>query len=125
MKQKIINVEGKVVGPYASHAVEVNGFIFVSGILPWDVVTNELITDDIKAATSLVLKQMEEVLETAGSSMDKVVKTTIFLRDMEDWSDMNEAYQTFFPENPPSRSTVEVQKIALDLPIEIEAIAFR
>jgi 2-iminobutanoate/2-iminopropanoate deaminase len=125
MKKNIINVQGRSAGPIASHAIEINGFIFLSGIIPYDAIKNELVSDDIKTATALVLNLMAEVLNAAGSGMDKVVKTTIYLRDMEDWNDMNEVCQTYFPKDPPTRTTIEVQRIALDLPIEIEAIAYK
>jgi 2-iminobutanoate/2-iminopropanoate deaminase len=111
-------------GPY-SHVVEAGGFLFVSGILPTDPERKLTITDDIKAATELVLNNTKKALESVGSGLDKVVKATVFLRDMADFNSMNEVYRTFFLENPPARSCVAVREIPGNLPLEIDVIALK
>ncbi|MBC8276507.1 MAG: RidA family protein [Chloroflexi bacterium] len=111
-------------GPY-SHVVEAGGFLFVSGIVPTDLERKLAVTDDIKAATELVLTNIKKALESVGSRLDKVVKTTVFLRDMADFNSMNEVYRTFFPENPPARSCVVVRGIPGKFPLEIEVIAIK
>jgi len=125
MGKKVFNVdEGMVGGAFLSHAVEAGGTIYISGMVPIDTRTGAFIQDDIRAATTLVLEQLKSVVEESGSHMENVVKVNVYLRDMEDFSAMNEIYQSFFPKNPPARTTLEVQKIVADLPIEIEAVAF-
>lgn len=111
-------------GPY-SHVVEAGDFLFISGMLPIDMGKNLRITDDARAATELVLNNVQQALESMGSSLGKVVKATVFLRDVADFSAMNEVYRTFFPENPPARSCVAVREIPGDFPVEIEVIAIR
>ncbi|MBM3142602.1 MAG: RidA family protein [Chloroflexi bacterium] len=111
-------------GPY-SHIVEAEGFIFVSGILPTDSEKKLAITDDVKTATELVLTNIKKALESVGSGLDKVVKTTVFLRDIADFSGMNEVYKAFFSENPPARSCVAVREIPGNFPLEIEVIAIK
>jgi 2-iminobutanoate/2-iminopropanoate deaminase len=111
-------------GPY-SHIVEARGFLFVSGMVPTDTERKLAITDDVKAATELVLTNIKKALESVGSGLDKVVKATVFLNDMVDFNVMNEVYRAFFPENPPARSCVAVQEIPGKFPLEIEVIAIR
>ena len=111
-------------GPY-SHVVEAGGFLFVSGILPTDPERKLAITDDIKSATELVLTNIKKALESVGSRLDKVVKTTVFLRDMADFNAMNDVYRTFFPEKPPARSCVAVREIPGNFPLEIDVIALK
>ncbi len=111
-------------GPY-SHVVEAGDFLFISGMLPIDIGKNLKITDDTRAATELVLDNVQRALESMGSSLGSVVKATVFLRDMADFSAMNEVYRTFFPENPPARSCVAVREIPGNFPVEIEVIAIR
>jgi len=111
-------------GPY-SHVVESGGFLFVSGVVPVDPVKKISIPDDTKKATELVLKNVKGALESLGSSLEKVVKATVFLRDMADFSDMNDVYRTFFPKNPPARSCVAVRELPGNFPIEIEVIAIK
>lgn len=110
------------VGPY-SQAIEVNGLIFTSGQLPIIPESGELINDDIKKATARSLENIKEILQEAGSSLDKVVKVNIFLKDMNDFSSVNEVYSEYFTTNKPARSCVEVSKIPKDGIIEIEAVA--
>lgn len=110
------------VGPY-SQAIEVNGLIFTSGQLPIIPESGELINDDIKKATARSLENIKEILQEAGSSLDKVVKVNIFLKDMNDFSSVNEVYSKYFTKNKPARSCVEVSKLPKDGIIEIEAVA--
>jgi len=111
-------------GPY-SHVVEAGGFMFVSGIVPTDIEGKLAVTDDIKAATELVLTNIRKALESVGSGLDKVVKTTVFLRDIADFNVMNDVYKTFFPKNPPARSCVAVREVPGNFPLEIDVIAIK
>lgn len=106
-----------------SPAIRANGFIFCSGQLPMDMDTGEIVKGDIKQQTKQALNNLKRVLEAAGSSMEKVVKVTVFMKDLSQFNAMNEAYQEFFPQAPPARSTVEVSRLARDAGIEIELIA--
>jgi len=110
------------IGPY-SQAVKWANLVFVSGQIPLDPVTGETVPGDIKSQTLQVLKNLEAVLKASGSSLGKVVKTTLFIRDMNDFSLINEVYTQFFKNNPPARSTVEVARLPRDVGIEIEAIS--
>ena len=112
------------VGPY-SQATEVNGFIFTSGQIPLIPETGELVSDDIKKATARSLDNIKAILEEAGSSMDKVLKVNIFLDDVNDFAAVNEVYATYFTENKPARSCVEVANLPKKALIEIEAIAVK
>ena len=111
-------------GPY-SHIVEAGGLLFMSGIVPTDSEKKLAITDDVKAATELVLTNIKKALESVGSGLDKIVKATVFLKDMADFNVMNEVYMTFFPENPPARSCVAVREIPGNFLLEIEVIAIK
>lgn len=112
----------KAIGPY-SQGVKIGDLIFTSGQLPIDPVTGEMETKDIKKATELCVKNVEAVLKEKGSSLNKVIKTTIFVKDISMFSDLNKSYGKFFSENPPARSCFEVAKLPKDALIEIEAIA--
>lgn len=116
------NKAPEAIGPY-SQAIKIGSLVFTSGQIPLDPVTGKLISDDIADQTSQVLKNLEEVLKAAGSSLHKVIKTTIFIQNMEEFGLVNEVYGRFFSENPPARSTVEVSRLPKDVKIEIEAIA--
>ncbi|MHB8074266.1 RidA family protein [Desulfosporosinus fructosivorans] len=109
------------IGPY-SQAVKVGNLIFTSGQLPINTQSGELIAD-IEGATKQSLDNVKAILESAGSSMDKVVKTVVFLKDMNDFVAMNAVYATYFPTNPPARSAVQVARLPKDAVVEIEAIA--
>ncbi len=111
-------------GPY-SHLVEAGGFIFVSGMVPVDVANNVRITDETDRATEVCLNNIKRALEHAGSGLDRVVKVTVFLRDMATFDDMNRVYRTFFAERPPARTCVAVRELPGNFPIEIEAIAVK
>ena len=110
------------IGPY-SQAVKAKGFIFVSGQLPIDMPSGELIIGDINKETELALTNIKSILETAGSSLEKVVKVTVYLKDMADFLQMNETYGRFFTENPPARAIAEAARLPKDVSVEIECIA--
>jgi 2-iminobutanoate/2-iminopropanoate deaminase len=109
-------------GPY-SPGIRQNGFVFLSGQIPLDPQTSQLVTGPIEAQTARVIENLQAVLASAGLSLNDVVKTTVFLKNMDDFSRMNEAYGKFFPTSPPARTTVEVARLPRDVQIEIEAIA--
>jgi len=111
------------VGPY-SQAVRMGDFIFCSGQIGLNSTTGKMASDDIQGQTKQVLENLKAVLEAAGSNMDLVVKTTIFLTDMSNFNFVNLTYSSYFPSDaPPARSTVAVKELPLDALIEIEAIA--
>jgi 2-iminobutanoate/2-iminopropanoate deaminase len=109
------------IGPY-SQGIKANGMVFVSGQIPVDPATGELVTD-IAAATKQSLANLAAVLQAAGASMEQVVKTTVFLSDLKNFAAMNEVYAEFFKTNLPARSTVEVGALPKGAVVEIEAIA--
>ncbi|RRR67940.1 MAG: RidA family protein [Candidatus Viridilinea halotolerans] len=110
------------IGPY-SQAIVAGGMVFVSGQLPVDPATSQLIEEDIGAMTRQIFANLQAVLTAAGTTLGQVVKMTVFLADMNDFQAMNAVYAEFFPENPPARSTVQVARLPRDARIEIEAIA--
>lgn len=114
----------KAIGPY-SQAIEANGFVFASGQIAIDPATGELSTGDIEEQTRLVLNNLKAVLEAAGSSFDNVVKCTVFLQDMNDFSKMNAVYGEFFKPPYPARAAVQVARLPKDVKVEIEAISIK
>ena len=112
----------QAIGPY-SQAVKASGLVFASGQIPIDPATGVVIEGSIAEQTERVLNNIKAVLEAAGSSLERVVKTTVFLADLGDFGEMNEAYGRFFAEVPPARSTVEVSRLPRDARVEIDAIA--
>ncbi|MGC1376903.1 MAG: RidA family protein [Anaerolineales bacterium] len=114
----------KAIGPY-SVAIQTDGFVFCSGQLGIDPATGELVAADIEAQTRQALANLKNVLESAGASLEKIVKTTIFLKDMADFQKMNFVYSEFFPSTPPARSTVAVAGLPKGGLVEIEATALR
>jgi 2-iminobutanoate/2-iminopropanoate deaminase len=122
--KKIISTDRapKAIGPY-SQAVVVNGLAFLSGQIPIDPETNQLIQGDVVAQTVRVLENLKIVLEACGSSLDQVVKTTVFVKDLGEFATINETYARYFPENPPARATVEAARLPRDVRVEIECIA--
>ncbi len=112
----------KAIGPY-SQAIKANGFIFISGQVPFDPATGNLITGGIEQQTEQVLKNLSAILQAAGSSWEKVVKTTVFLKNMSEFAQMNEVYGKVCKNAPPARSTVEVARLPKDVSIEIDVIA--
>ena len=125
MKKVIQTAEApKAIGPY-SQAIEAGDVIFLSGQIPIDPATGELVGGDIRGQARRVLDNLKRVLESQGLSMVQVVKTTIFLKDLGNFGPVNEIYSTYFPEEPPARSTVQVAGLPRNADIEIEAIAFK
>jgi 2-iminobutanoate/2-iminopropanoate deaminase len=122
MKESIFPPKPKVGGPY-SPAVRAGGFVFLSGQIPADPDTGELETGDIKAQCSRALENLKLVLTAAGLGLEDVVKTNVYLKDMNNFASMNEMYSTYFPTNPPARTTVEVARLPRDVGIEIELVA--
>src|SRR5215831_716507 len=112
----------KAIGPY-SQAIRANGFVFVSGQIPFDPATGELVAGDVAQQTTRVLENLKAILEAAGSSLDHVVKTGVFLKDINDFAAMNEVYARYFPKNPPARATVEVARLPRDVRVEIDLVA--
>lgn len=110
------------IGPY-SQAVVANNMLFTSGQIPMNPQTNELILDDIKYATELVMNNLKAILTEAGTSFDKVIKSSIFLKDMNDFAIVNEVYASFLVEGKfPARETVQVAKLPKDVQVEISMI---
>ena len=124
MTKKTVRADGAPapVGPY-SQAVVSGGFVFCSGQIALDPGTGALADRDIESETARVLENLKAVLEAAGSSLERVVKTTVFLRDMGDFARMNAVYGAYFPGNPPARSTVQVGALPKGVRVEIECIA--
>jgi 2-iminobutanoate/2-iminopropanoate deaminase len=112
----------KAIGPY-SQAIKANGFLFTSGQIALDPATNNLINGGIVEQTEQVLKNLSAILQAAGSSWEKVVKTTVFLKDMGEFGQMNEVYGKACKGAPPARSTVEVARLPKDVAVEIDVIA--
>lgn len=110
------------IGPY-SQAIKVNGMVFCSGQIPIDPSTGQFASEDVTGQTEQVLKNLSAVLEAAGSSLEQVVKTTVFLADMNDFAAMNEVYGKFFSTNKPARATVQAARLPRDARVEIECIA--
>ncbi|MEW5901110.1 MAG: RidA family protein [Acidobacteriota bacterium] len=123
MKQEVKTDKApQAIGPY-SQAIIANGFVFASGQIAIDPLTGELNTGTIEEQTRQVLKNLAAVLEAAGSSFDRVVKATVFLQDMNDFSRMNQVYAEFFKAPFPARAAVQVARLPRDAKVEIEAIA--
>lgn len=123
MREVIATNDGpKAIGPY-SQAIKVNGFVFLSGQIPLDPATQQLIAGDIATQTERVLQNIGSILRAAGSSMEQVIKTTVFLKNMSEFAAMNEVYGRYFAQAPPARSTVEVARLPKDVLVEIEVIA--
>lgn len=112
----------KAIGPY-SQGIRANGFVFVSGQVAIDPATQQVISGDVAAQTARVIQNLSEILEAAASGLGKVVRTTVFLKNMNDFTAMNEVYGKYFNVNPPARSTVEVSRLPKDVLVEIDVIA--
>jgi 2-iminobutanoate/2-iminopropanoate deaminase len=112
----------KAIGPY-SQAIKANGFVFISGQVAFDPATGNLIGGGITDQTERVLNNLSAILQAAGSSWEKVVKTTVFLKNMTEFAQMNEVYAKFCKGAPPARSTVEVARLPKDVSVEIDVIA--
>ncbi len=124
MKKKVIQTQKapKAIGPY-SQAIQAGGFLFLSGQIPLDPGSGELVQGDIRQQTQRVLENLKGVLESQSLTMADVVKVTIFLKDMGNFSQVNDVYGSYFPASPPARSTVEVARLPREAGIEIEAVA--
>jgi len=126
MSKKIVTSSDapQAIGPY-SQAVEAGGFVFVSGQIPLDPKTGSVIQGDIKAQTKLVLDNAKAVLTAAGCTMSSVVRSTIYLKNMNDFAAVNEVYGSYFPAAPPARATVEVSRLPKDVSVEVDLIAWK
>lgn len=123
MKEVITSTRGpKPIGPY-SQAIKSNGFLFLAGQVSLDPASGEFAGGDIRQQTERVLENIKGILEAAGSNFHHVVKTTVFLKDMNDFAAMNEVYGKYFTVAPPARSTVQVARLPRDGLVEIEVIA--
>jgi 2-iminobutanoate/2-iminopropanoate deaminase len=112
----------QALGPY-SQAIKANGFVFISGQLAIDPSTQQVISGDAAAQTDRILRNVSAILEAAGSSLDKVVRSGVFLKSMDDFAAMNEVYGKYFISIRPARSTVEVARLPKDVLVEIDVIA--
>ena len=124
MNKETISTENApgAIGPY-SQAIKAGGMVFCSGQIPIDPKTGDFVSGVVSEQTEQVLRNLSEVLRAAGSSLDAVVKTTVFLADMNDFAEMNEVYGRFFSENKPARATVQAARLPRDARVEIECIA--
>jgi 2-iminobutanoate/2-iminopropanoate deaminase len=123
MRAVIATKDGpQAIGPY-SQAIRANGFVFVSGQVAIDPATQQVISGDIAVQTDRVLKNLSAILKAAGSGLEKVVRSTVFLKNMGDFAAMNEVYGRYFSATPPARSTVEVARLPKDVLVEIDVIA--
>jgi 2-iminobutanoate/2-iminopropanoate deaminase len=112
----------QAIGPY-SQAIVANGFVFTAGQIPLDPATGKIVEDDITAQSERVMRNLEAVLSAAGSGFDRVVKTTCFLADLDDFAAFNAVYSRYFGDAPPGRSTVQVARLPAGALVEVECIA--
>lgn len=112
------------IGPY-SQAIEVNGIIYTSGVVPIDPATGQVVEGDIKVQATRVFESMKALLEAAGSDLDQAVKTTVFIKDMNDFAALNEVYASYFSGDYPARSCVEVARLPKDVLLELEVVALK
>lgn len=124
MELKNVHTDGApaAIGPY-SQAIVAGNLVFTAGQIPLDPATMQMVEGDVAAQTERVLENIKAILEAAGASLSSVVKTTVFLKDMNDFAAMNEVYARYFGDHQPARSTVEVARLPRDARVEIEAIA--
>jgi len=124
--KEIINTQNAPapVGPY-SQAIKAGNFLFISGQIAIDPKTGQLINGSIQEHTKMIFSNIGEILKEADMGFSDIVKVSVFIKDMNNFSPVNEIYKTFFTENPPARSFVEVSRLPKDVPIEIEVIAYR
>jgi 2-iminobutanoate/2-iminopropanoate deaminase len=123
MKEIVTTDRGpKPIGPY-SQAVKTSGFLFLSGQVALDPKTGDLVGTDVRQQTERVMENIKGILEAAGSNLHHVIKTTVFLKDMNDFPAMNEVYGRYFTSAPPARSTVQVARLPKDALVEIEVVA--
>jgi 2-iminobutanoate/2-iminopropanoate deaminase len=112
----------KAIGPY-SQAIRANGFIFISGQGAGDPVTGKIVGGGVAEQTERCLENLKAIVEAAGSSLDRAVKLSVFLKDINDFTAMNEVYARYFPKNPPARTTIEAARLPRDFKVEIDLIA--
>lgn len=112
----------QAIGPY-SQAIRANGFVFISGQIAIDPANGQIIAGDIAAQTERVLRNLNAILRAACSDLDRAVKTTVYLKSMDDFAAMNEVYARFFKKEPPARATVEVARLPKDVLVEIDVVA--
>ncbi|UJS18209.1 MAG: RidA family protein [Candidatus Jettenia sp.] len=117
------NTAPAVIGPY-SQAIKIGNLIFLSGQIPIIPATGEIVQGDIRLQTRQVLENLKHILEAGGSSLDKVIKTTVFMKDLNDYGAINDIYKEFFLHKPPARAAVQAARLPKDVGVEIEAIAF-
>ncbi len=124
MEKKVVFTEKapKPIGPY-SQAIIAGNLIFTAGQIPIDPATNQVVQGDIKEQTRRVLENLRAILESVGATFDDVVKVTIYMKDLNEFSAMNEVYSEYFKNSPPARTTVEVSRLPRDVRIEIDLIA--
>ena len=124
--KKIISTDKapQAIGPY-SQAIEFNNMVFTSGVIPVNPETNELVGGPIEVQAEQAIKNLAALLTESGSSVDNVIKTTVFIKDMNDFGKVNEIYASYFKKDCPARSCVEVARLPKDVLIEIEAIAYK
>jgi 2-iminobutanoate/2-iminopropanoate deaminase len=125
MEKRVISTNNApaAIGPY-SQAIKVGNLVFVSGQIPIIPSTGEIVQGDIKLQTKQVLENLKNILKAAGSSLDNVVKTTVFMKDLSDYAAINDVYKEFFQQKPPARAAVQAARLPRDVGVEIEAIAF-
>ncbi|HUE52475.1 MAG TPA: RidA family protein [Terriglobales bacterium] len=123
MREVISTKDGpQAIGPY-SQAIKANGFVFVSGQVAIDPATQQVVSGDVAAQTERVMKNLSGILKAAGSGLEKIVRSTVFLKNIGDFGAMNEVYGRYFSSAPPARSTVEVARLPKDVLVEIDVIA--
>jgi 2-iminobutanoate/2-iminopropanoate deaminase len=123
IKEISTNNAPQAIGPY-SQAVQIENFIYCSGQIPIDPKTSEVVANDIEIQTNQVMKNISAILDESKLDFSNVIKTTIFLKDMNQFSIVNDVYNSYFMQNKPARSTVEVSRLPKDVLIEIEVVAY-
>ena len=125
MEKSVISTKNApaAIGPY-SQAIKAGNLVFISGQIPIIPATGEIVRGDIKLQTKQVLENLKNILDAAGSCIDNVVKTTVFMKDLNDYTAINDVYKEFFTNKPPARSAVQAARLPRDVGVEIEAIAF-
>ena len=126
MAKKIVKTTDapQAIGPY-SQAVEAGGFVFVSGQIPIEPKSGNILRGDIKSQAKLVLDNAKAILLAAGCTLPKVVKTTIYLKSMDDFASVNDVYGSYFPVEPPARATIEVARLPKDVAVEMDFVAYK
>ena len=125
MEKSVISTKNApaAIGPY-SQAIKAGNLVFISGQIPIIPATGEILRGDIKLQTKQVLENLKNILDAAGSCIDNVVKTTVFMKDLHDYTAINDVYKEFFTDKPPARAAVQAARLPRDVGVEIEAIAF-